>query len=70
MISALLSLVLYIIVLGLIYWLLDYLIRTIPIPDPFGRVARIILVVVAVLIIIMLLLSLVGDGGPVRLPRL
>lgn len=69
MLSGLISVVIYVVVLGLIFWLLDYLIRIIPLQEPFARIARIVLAVLSVIIIIFLLLSLV-DSGPVRLPRL
>jgi hypothetical protein len=59
--SALLSLVIYIIVLGLVVWLILYIINMIPLPEPFGRIARIVLIVLAVLILINLLLGLVGS---------
>ena len=69
MISTLLTLVIYCLVLGLIVWLVHYVIDVIPISEPFARIAKILVIVVAVIIIILLLLSLI-DGGPARLPRL
>lgn len=68
MIATLLTLVIYILILGLIFWLLHYLIGMIPIPEPFATAARVILGVVAVIIVILLLLQLVG--GTVGLPKL
>ena len=68
MIDTLVNLVIYILVLGLIFWLLDYLIANIPMQDPFRRVARMVLLVVGILILIILLLGLVG-GSP-GVPRL
>lgn len=56
--------VLYLIVAGLIFWLLDWLIRYIGVPDPFAKVCRVILAVCAVFIVIGVLLSLIG-GAPV-----
>jgi hypothetical protein len=69
MIAALFTVVIYIIVIGLIFGLLRYLIRALPLDEPFRRYADIALTVLAVLVIIMLLLSLTGtlDMG---LPRL
>jgi len=67
MIGTLIHLIIYIIVLGIIWWLLDYLIGALQIPDPFAKIARILLVVVAVLIIVMLLLNLVGGLGSLSL---
>jgi preprotein translocase subunit SecE len=69
MIGGLLTLVIYLVVLGLVFWLLDYLIRTIPLAEPFARIARIILIVLSVVIVIALLLSLVDGGASIRMPR-
>jgi len=60
MINSLILLVVYIIVIGLVIWLLHYLIDAIPLPEPFHRVAKIALLVIGVLIVILLLLQFVG----------
>lgn len=52
--------VIYLIVGGLIFWLLNWLIDTVSIPEPFHKVAKVILIVAAVIIVIAVLLSLVG----------
>jgi TRAP-type C4-dicarboxylate transport system permease small subunit len=69
MISSLVFLIVYIIVLGLIIWLLNYLIDVVPLQDPFRRIAKVALLVVGTLIVILLLLNFIGvlDGGPPRL---
>lgn len=64
MISALIYLVIYIIVIGLVLWLLNYLIDAVPLQDPFRRVAKVALIVVGVLIVIVLLLNFVGILEP------
>ena len=70
MIGALIHLVIYLIVIGIIVWLLLYLIDAIPLPEPFNRVARVCIIVLGVLIVILLLLQLVGtDVGMPRLGR-
>lgn len=60
MIGALITLIVYLLIIGLLYWLIDYIIRTIPIPDPPARIIRIALMVLMVLVIIVLLLDLFG----------
>ena len=60
MIQSLLMLVIYLLVIGLVFWLLDYVLQMLPIPDPFARIIRVILVVIAVIIVVMLLLNLIG----------
>ncbi len=59
-IEAAVRLVIYLIVGGLIFgilfWLLDYC----AIPEPFNKVARVILVLLAALVVISILLSFIG----------
>jgi hypothetical protein len=63
MISALITLIVYLLVIGLLYWLVIYVIDTVPIPDPPARVIKIALMVLMVLVIIALLLQLLGGGN-------
>ena len=65
MITSLIMLVVYIIVIGLVLWLLNYLIDAVPLQEPFNRVAKIAILVIGVLIIILLLLQFIGvmDAG-------
>jgi TRAP-type C4-dicarboxylate transport system permease small subunit len=69
MITALITVLIYLLVLGVLWWAIDYAISAIPIPDPPARFIRIIMVVVFALIFVSLLLSLIGVGG-LDLPRL
>jgi len=64
MIETLVSIVIYLLVVGLIFWLLDYIIRVIPVFEPFRQVARTILVVLACLVLIIFLLQFVQGGIP------
>lgn len=66
-ISAAVTIVLYLVVGGLIFWLLMYLIDYVGLPEPFNKVARVILVVLAVFVLIGLLLSFLG-GTPLFRP--
>lgn len=65
-ISALVSLVVWIIVIGSIFGLLWWLIGYAGLSAPFDKFARIVLAVLAVLVLINLLLGLVGSA-PFRL---
>jgi phosphoglycerol transferase MdoB-like AlkP superfamily enzyme len=69
MINTLITLVIYIIVIGLILWLLQYIVNTLPMFEPFRQIANIVIMVIGVLFLIAVLLSVVGGGG-VSLPRL
>ena len=59
--TALVYFVVYLIIAGLIIWLLHWLISYAGLPEPFAKVARIVLAVVAVLIVIGILLNLIGQ---------
>lgn len=65
MIQTLIFLIIYIIVIGLVLWLLRYLVNAIPMEEPFRRIANIAIVVIGVLILILLLLQFIGaiDAG-------
>lgn len=63
-IETVVSLVIYLLVIGLVlallHWLIGYIEAQFPAVQPFGKIARIILVVLAVLILIGIVLSFAG----------
>jgi len=63
MIEGLIHLVIYLIVIGVIIWLLTYLVDAVPLPEPFARVAKVVILVVGILIVILLLLQFAGLAG-------
>lgn len=58
--SALVQVILFIIIAGVIFWLLWWLVNYIGLPEPFAKVARVVLAVAAVFVLIALLMSLAG----------
>ncbi len=60
--GSLVSLLLSIVVVGLICWLLWWLIGYIGLPEPFNKIARVLIAVVAVFFLINLLLGLSGNA--------
>lgn len=62
-ISGAVQVILTLVVAGLIFWLLNFLIDYIGVPQPFQKVAKVILMVLAVLLCIFALLSLL-NGQP------
>lgn len=68
MVEGLLGLVIYLVVVGLILWLLMYIVDTVPLFEPFRQVARVIIMVIGALILIYLLLGMLG--GTPKLPKL
>ena len=65
--SAVITVVVYLIVAGLIFWLLWWLVNYIAPPEPFRKIANVVLAILAVLVVCSLLLSLVGGPTLVRL---
>lgn len=63
MISLLINVLVLVIVVGLIWWLITQL----PIPEPFGRFAQVVIVVVACIALIYLLLGIADNPGALRL---
>lgn len=66
-ITGLVNIVVYLIVIGLIFWLLWWLINYVGLPEPFRKVANVVMAILAVLAVIGVLLSVVG-GAPVFRP--
>ena len=58
---AVVSAVIWIIVAGLIFWLLTWLIAYVGLPEPFAKVAKVVIAVAAVIILINALLSIAGS---------
>lgn len=61
MLHALVYLLVVFIVLGVGFWLIDYL----PVPQPLNKLAKIVLIVIGVIAIVYTLLTVVGGGVPV-----
>jgi len=62
-IATLITLIVYLLIVGILLALVTYVVRAIPIPDPLGRIIVIAAVVIGVLIVLVLLLDLIGVGS-------
>jgi len=51
---------------GLIYWLLDWGLTKVAIPEPFNKIARVVLVLAVVIFLINALMGLTGHGGFIK----
>lgn len=56
MITLLIQLLILCVVVGLVWWLLDF----IPVPEPLNKVAKVVIMVVALIVVIYILLTLAG----------
>lgn len=63
MIGTLISLVVYLLIAGLIYWAVTTILAVVPLPEPIRTVINVIMVVILVLIVVYALLGLIGDLG-------
>lgn len=59
-IDGLIHLLIYLVVAGLIFWLLWWFIDYIALPEPFNKVAKVVVALVALVILLYFLLGLLG----------
>jgi len=70
MIGALITLIIYLLILGILIALVYYVVDAIPLPEPINRIVKLTIVVLAALIVIILLLNLIGAGVNLNLPAI
>lgn len=58
MIGALISLVVYLIIAGIIWWAVTTIVGVLPLPDPIKKVINVLMVVILCLILVFALLEL------------
>lgn len=63
MINVLITLLVYLLIVGLIWWAATTIIGVIPLPEPIKTVVNVILIVVLCLIVIYALMGLLPPGG-------
>lgn len=65
MISALIGLLVICVIIGLIWWVCDFL----PVPPPLNKLIKVVSIVIGVIAIIYVLMAIAGIGGiaPLRL---
>lgn len=59
-VESLISTVIYLLVIGLIFWLIWWFLSYVALPEPFNKVLRVIVAVLALLVVVNFLLALVG----------
>lgn len=65
--TAAVTVIVYLVVAGLVFWLLWWLVNYVAPPEPFRKIANVVLAILAVLVVIGILLQLVG-GQPLFRP--
>lgn len=61
-VALLINIIIYLVVVGALVGLVNYVVDHVPIADPLGRLIKIAAVVIGVLVIVIVLLNLVGVG--------
>jgi hypothetical protein len=69
MIQALITLIIWLLVVGILYWIVIYVLDAIPIPDPPNRIIKVVLAVVFALAILLYLLNVLGVNTGVDFPK-
>lgn len=59
--SGLLEFVIYLVIVGLIFWCIWWFLGYVGVPEPFNKVIRVVLGLFALIIVVNLLLGLVGS---------
>ena len=67
--GTLLTVIIWLVVAGLIYAVIDWGLNKIALPPPFSTIARVLLVLITVILIVSALLGLTGDGPLIRFGR-
>ena len=62
MVEVLISVIIYLLIAGLIWWAVTTILGVIPLPEPIKTVINVLMIVVLVLIVIFALLPLIPSG--------
>lgn len=63
MVGTILGLIFALIILGVIWWGFQELLKLVPLPEPFATIVRVLLIIVIVIIVIWVLIVLLGIAG-------
>jgi len=69
MIGALINLIIWLVILGILYAIATYAVDNL-LPEPPRRVVKVVLIVVFGIVAVLLLLQLVGVGSDLNIPRI
>lgn len=59
--GGLMEFIIYLVVVGLIFWCVWWFIAYVGVPEPFNKVIRVVMALIALIIVVNLLLGLVGS---------
>ena len=67
MLGTVIGLILFVIILGVIWWAVQQLLPLIPIAEPFATILRVLVVLLLVAIVLYVIVALLGSAG-IRVP--
>ena len=65
-VSLALTVVVYLIIIALVWWVITYALENLPLPAPVQQFGRVIATIVVVVIVVLLLLRLIGQGAEIN----
>lgn len=60
--TGLIAILIWLIILGVVIGLVYFIVDTLPVPDPLGRIIKVVAVVIACIFVILVLLQVAGVG--------
>jgi multisubunit Na+/H+ antiporter MnhB subunit len=69
MIMALITALIWIILIGVIVWAAYYIADRVPLPDPFNRIVKLLALIVGLLVVVLIIVGLIQQLG-VNLPAM
>jgi len=69
MIAAIVNLIIYIVVLGILYAVVVYAVDNL-LPDPPARIIKVVCVILLALVLVLMLINLLGGGAGLDMPQL
>jgi len=69
MIAAIVNLIIYIVVLGILYAVVVYAVDNL-LPDPPARIIKVVCVILLALVLVLMLINLLGGGAGLDMPEL
>jgi hypothetical protein len=71
MIGALINLIVWLLIIGVLWYLVIYVLDAIPVPDPPNRIIKIVITVVFCLVLLVVVLNVFGiSTGGFNIPKL
>ena len=65
MIGTIIGIILFLIILGVIWWAVQQLLPLIPLPEPFRQIIYVLMVLLMVFVVIWVIIKLLAIGGVV-----